>query len=668
MDAPRNLGNLLAAAGDAVDVEGVISLVVDAAPVGMMVVDDHGIVLFANRKAEGYFGYALEQLAGQSVDILLPNAQRRAHKELRQSYLERPEARQMGAGRYLMGRRRDGTEFLLEVGLTPVRMDSRTFVLASVVDVTAQRLMEEASRRNLDDRVAFQALVSEISADFVNLHPDGLDEAITNSLQKVAETLNLDRAVVWLRYEGGDDFRLAQWWARDGLPIDVSERVSIKSLFPYLWSRLMAGEVCSFSHASDIPDETTRSNVIRFGSKASTTVGFSIDGRVAGCVTFSTAREEREWPQDVVGRLQLLSGVFANAIARQRGDRALTTALAEVKRLSEQLKAENSYLRGEVQHVIGSSPVVGQSPAIFQALELVAQVAPTDSSVLLLGETGTGKELFAAQVHELSARRDRLMVRVNCAAIPDTLLESELFGREKGAYTGALTRQTGRFELADKSTLFLDEIGDLPIEVQVKLLRVLEDRQIERLGSSRSIKVDVRIIAATHRNLEEMVADGTFREDLYYRLNVFPIRVPPLRERPGDIPLLVWRFVDEFSKRFGKPITSIDKDSLAELQRHQWPGNVRELRNVVERAMIVAKPGGRLVIAVVPLVQAPAAPAAAKSSRLVDVEMAHMRGVLESCGWRIRGAGGAAERLGLKPSTLETRMAKLGIRRPDRTA
>jgi formate hydrogenlyase transcriptional activator len=283
--------------------------------------------------------------------------------------------------------------------------------------------------------------------------------------------------------------------------------------------------------------------------------------------------------------------------------------------------------------------------------------------VLLLGETGTGKELFASQVHDLSARRDRLMVRVNCAAIPDTLLESELFGREKGAYTGALTRQTGRFELADKSTIFLDEIGDLPLEVQVKLLRVLEDRQVERLGSSRSVRVDVRIVAATHRNLEEMVVAGKFREDLYYRLNVFPIRVPPLRERPGDVPLLVWRFVDEFSKRFAKPVMSIDKSSMAELQRHGWPGNVRELRNVVERAMIVARPGAPLVV---PLTSAPSASTMPKSSKLVDVEIAHMRSVLEACAWRIRGAGGAAERLGLKPSTLETRMAKLGLRRPEK--
>jgi formate hydrogenlyase transcriptional activator len=285
--------------------------------------------------------------------------------------------------------------------------------------------------------------------------------------------------------------------------------------------------------------------------------------------------------------------------------------------------------------------------------------------VLLLGETGTGKELFATQVHDFSRRHARLMVRVNCASIPDTLLESELFGREKGAYTGALTQQIGRFELADRSTIFLDEIGDLPMQLQVKLLRVLEERQLERLGSSRSIKVDVRIVAATHRNLDEMVVAGKFREDLYYRLNVFPIRVPPLRERPDDIGLLVWRFVEEFSRRFGKPIAGIDKDSFADLQRYSWPGNVRELRNVVERAMIVATPGGRLSIPLVPPPFAPAA-ATAKSSALTDVQSAHLRTVLESTGWRVRGPGGAAERLGLKPSTLETRMAKLGISRPDK--
>ena len=230
-------------------------------------------------------------------------------------------------------------------------------------------------------------------------------------------------------------------------------------------------------------------------------------------------------------------------------------------------------------------------------MEQIQQVAATDSTVLLLGETGTGKELFATQIHELGNRHGRAMVRVNCGAIPSTLIESELFGREKGAFTGALARQVGRFELADHSTIFLDEIGDLPSEVQVKLLRVLEERQIERLGSPRPISIDTRIIAATHRNLEQRIADGAFREDLYYRLNVFPIHVPPLRERAEDIPLLVWRFVEEFSKAFGKRIDTIDKDSLTALQQSRWPGNIRELRNVVERAMIVGDRARRLTIA-----------------------------------------------------------------------
>jgi transcriptional regulator with GAF, ATPase, and Fis domain len=292
-------------------------------------------------------------------------------------------------------------------------------------------------------------------------------------------------------------------------------------------------------------------------------------------------------------------------------------------------------------------------------LEQIRQVAATDATVLLLGETGTGKELFATQIHELSSRRARAMVRVNCAAIPATLIESELFGREKGAFTGALARQVGRFELADASTIFLDEIGDLPLEVQVKLLRVIEERKIERLGSPRSISVDTRIIAATHRDLEQSIASGAFREDLFYRLNVFPIRVPPLRDRAEDVPMLVWRFVEEFSKAFGKRIDSISKESLAALQQYAWPGNIRELRNVVERAMITAT-GPRLTITL----PSASAAAARRSSRLVDVEREHIRGVLERAGWRVRGAGGAADRLGLKPTTLETRMAKLGLKRP----
>jgi transcriptional regulator with GAF, ATPase, and Fis domain len=235
-----------------------------------------------------------------------------------------------------------------------------------------------------------------------------------------------------------------------------------------------------------------------------------------------------------------------------------------------------------------------------------------------------------------------------------------LFGREKGAFTGALARQIGRFELASGSTIFLDEIGDLPGDLQVKLLRVLETGQIERLGSPQAIAVDVRIVVATHRNLEQRIAEGAFRPDLFYRLNVFPIRVPPLRERTEDIPLLVWRFVEDFSKAFGKRVDAIDDRSLVALQRYSWPGNIRELRNVVERAMITAS-GPRLSISPPP----GSAAASRHSAKLVDVEREHIRGVLEGTGWRIRGAAGAADCLGLKPTTLETRMAKLGLRRPD---
>jgi formate hydrogenlyase transcriptional activator len=251
------------------------------------------------------------------------------------------------------------------------------------------------------------------------------------------------------------------------------------------------------------------------------------------------------------------------------------------------------------------------------------------------------------------------MVRVNCAAIPATLIESELFGREKGAFTGALARQIGRFELADHSTIFLDEIGDLPFEVQVKLLRVLEERHIERLGNPKSIHVDTRIIAATHRDLEQHIAEGKFRADLFYRLNVFPIDVPPLRERTDDIPLLVSRFVEEFSKSFGKTIEVVAKENMAALQRYPWPGNIRELRNVVERAVISAN-GTRLTIEI------PGPPAAVRrvNVKLDDFQKQHIRAVLESSGWRVRGPGGAADRLGLKPTTLESRMAKLGLRRP----
>ena len=281
------------------------------------------------------------------------------------------------------------------------------------------------------------------------------------------------------------------------------------------------------------------------------------------------------------------SGCFATSRNAVRREEALRQSLSEIERLKDRLQAESDYLKAEIRVVHADGEVTGQSPAIQKVLRLVEQVAPTDSSVLVRGETGSGKELVAQAIHRQSPRRSHLMVKVNCAALPSGLVESELFGREKGAYTGALTRQVGRFEVADGSTLFLDEIGELSLEVQAKLLRVLETGEFERLGSPKTIKVEVRVIAATNRDLPEEIKKGRFREDLYYRLNVFPIRVPPLRERPEDIPVLVWTFLEELSSRMGKRITHVPRRAMESLQRHPWPGNVRELRNVIEHGAIV---------------------------------------------------------------------------------
>ncbi len=334
----------------------------------------------------------------------------------------------------------------------------------------------------------------------------------------------------------------------------------------------------------------------------------------------------------------------------------------EIRRLRNCLRGENLLLRKTQSEQAAVIDMVGQSPVFQHMLMLAEQVAATDATVLLLGETGTGKELLARTIHKMSLRRVRPMVCVNCAALPATLIESELFGREKGAYTGALSHQIGRFEMANGSTVFLDEIGDLSPELQVKLLRVLAEKQIERLGGCKSIPVDVRVIAATHRDLGQAIQEGWFRQDLFYRLNVFPIRVPPLRDHRDDIPLLVWSFIGQLNQSMGKNIEAVDESDLDALMQYSWPGNIRELRNLVERAMILAN-GSRLRITLPDPVANAASHVSPPSS---EEERIRLRRVLENTGWRIRGPHGAAETLGLKPTTLESRMKALGIHRPTR--
>lgn len=358
----------------------------------------------------------------------------------------------------------------------------------------------------------------------------------------------------------------------------------------------------------------------------------------------------------------VLTGVTVDVTPRKLQEEKLQGALAQVQALQRQLENENTYLRSQIQVESGRGEIVGESDVVEQMLADARDVAPTDATVFITGETGTGKELLAQAIHDLSSRKKRTMVKVNCAALPAPLIESELFGRERGAYTGAMTRQVGRFEAADKSTLLLDEIGDLPMDLQAKLLRVLEDGTFQRLGSTRSIKSDVRIIAATNRDLSSMVADGSFREDLFHRLNVFPLEVPPLRARVDDIPRLVWTFVQELNGKMGRSVDSIPKSVMDNLQRYPWPGNIRELRNAIERAMIVSR-DRQLVIKLVDTVENLDSTLQPLSS-LEDVERHHISDVLDRTHWRISGKGGAAEILGLRPTTLHSRLKKLGISRP----
>jgi formate hydrogenlyase transcriptional activator len=383
---------------------------------------------------------------------------------------------------------------------------------------------------------------------------------------------------------------------------------------------------------------------------------YSIDHRVirpdgAACIV----HEQGEVFFSPEGKPVRMIGTVQDITKSKQMEKILEIQLEEIQALKQQLETENIYLRQEINLLHTHEEIIGQSKALRKVLKQVEQVAPTNTVVLIQGETGTGKELVARAIHNLSKRKDRVMVVVNCASLPSALVESELFGREKGAYTGALSKQAGRFEIAHGSTILLDEIGELSHEVQAKLLRVLQDGYFERLGSPKPVKVDVRVIAATNRDLTEEVRRGRFREDLYYRLNVFPIKMPPLRARTDDIPLLTWSFINEFSNQLGKKITSVPKKVMELLTTYSWPGNIRELRNVIEQAVIISD--GTLNVRL----PRDSFAQGTQITTLQEAEQRHIMQVLERTGWRIKGRSGAAEILGLKPSTLYTKMKKLGI-------
>jgi formate hydrogenlyase transcriptional activator len=647
----------------------------------------------------------------------------------------------------------------------------------------------QSDSEHIGSHLEVEALISDLSSRFINLPAGDVDREIDDALRRVCESLGIDVAVLW------------QWLGTNPSVISPTHVYAAQEgprsfdplrqeLFPWVVQQMLAGHKVAISSLEGLPAEAAvdRESARLSGIHSNLTLPLAVGGEPpVGALAFNTLRAQRDWPDMVVKRLQLVAQVFTNALARRRyelslresesrlmagtdlaglafyevdfgagvlfiderfrevcgvppereaGHQALEFWMeqlhpddrqwvldlrrqlhegrlerlnieyrfrhptqgekwihhigvvskrdatgrtvksfgvlrditekrrqeedlrqshAEITLLKERLQAETDYLKAEIRVIHPHGEITGQSSVIRQVLHLVEQVALTGSSVLVCGETGTGKELVAQAIHRTSPRGNRLMVKVNCAALPSGLVESELFGREKGAFTGALTRQIGRFEVADGSTLFLDEIGELSLEVQAKLLRVLEQGEFERLGSPRTIKVDVRLIAATHRDLADDIRMGRFREDLYYRLNVFPIRVPPLRERAEDIPLLVWAFLEEFSSRMGKKITQVPRATMDALQRRPWPGNVRELRNVLEHAAILTNDKTLRV----PLLDRAVSGEAAQT--LADAERDHILRTLERTAWRIKGPHGAAAALGLKPSTLYSRMKKLGI-------
>ena len=505
------------------------------------------------------------------------------------------------------------------------------------------------------DRIEFEELLSNVSARLIAVDPEGLRATIQSALDTVRNFFRADRCGL---LEVNDDLETlkAEYASYSDGTRRVSGDIDLAKLYPWTRQRVVIDrETVNVTDPDELPPvaRVDRTTFELMETKSLVVIPIEVGHQRLHLILISTVRNSCSWPNEYLPRLQLLGEMLVNTIERTR-------ALEDVQRLREQLENENVYLRKEFHRNSGEQLIVGRGPAIRRTLNLAEQVAGTSSTVLLLGETGVGKGRLAEYIHECSSRRNRPMITVNCSAIPASLIESELFGREKGAYTGALSKQIGRFELAHGSTLLIDEIGELPLDMQVKLLRVLESHSIERLGNPKSVPVDVRIIAATNRDLESAIKEGRFRKDLFYRLNVFPITVPPLRERKEDIPLFIDTFVDEFTGSMAKPIDDLDPDSLHQLVEYSWPGNVRELRNTVERAMILAT--GPILRVAIPETDVKAA--SMPGSDLAAVERYHILQVLKESAWRIRGAHGAASRLGLKPTTLESRIKSMGLLRP----
>jgi len=607
------------------------------APAGYHSLDKKGIVVRINDTELSWLGYSRDEIVGKKkFSALLTPKSAAAYKEIfpkfqKTGWLKDVEVRMM---------RKDGSILPVLVNASAVKDNDGNFLMSrcTVYDISERKRAQEALQKTHDE---LERRVKERTAELLRAN-EQLAEEIAAREESLKESEAQIRAFM------------------DNMPsmVIIKDNASRPLFFNREFLKYFPGN----EWLNKTPHETFSAEIadamLEADLRALDEGFFSYEEKWTDKDGIERTLETRKFVIDRKDGPPHL-GVIINDISdRKRAEEELRRAFDEIRQLKDQLLAENLYLQQEINLVDKHEDVIGNSGLIRNVLHQAEQVAATDSTVLIQGETGTGKELIAHAVHNLSTRKGGLLVKVNCAALPPTLIESELFGREKGAFTGALERQIGRFELADKSTIFLDEIDGLSLELQSKLLKVLQNGEFERLGSPKTVKVDVRVIAATNRDLGQAVRTGTFREDLYYRLNIFPITVPPLRDRKEDILPLVWFFVREFCKRMGKRIESIPQKSIEVLQAYPWPGNVRELRNVVERSMIITT-GSVLHIETPKMVES----MTDRISTLGEVERQHIIRVLNSTGWKISGRNGAAEILGMNPKTLESRMKKMGIKR-----
>jgi formate hydrogenlyase transcriptional activator len=527
--------------------------------------------------------------------------------------------------------------------------------------------METITARSDEELVTrTDRLIAELSAALIRVEGDHVAAAVDDALRRVGESLDVDRCLLLECIENEAAVDAVFHWSRPALGGIESEAdvASFKTLLDgwHGTQEALVFERIPEELPVDVLAAIADDAVPRITMTSAVVIRVTIPGidGVTCLLVIGLVAEHRRWPDHVVECIRRVAGLMATALARRRGQQVLQQSQLEIARLRAQLDDDDAPQAAAPRAPIaGFDDIVGNSPALRSALSLLQEVATTDSTALLLGETGTGKELFAKALHMRSSRRQFPIVSVNCAALPPTLIESELFGHERGAFTDAVAQRQGRFELAHRGTLFLDEIGDLPLELQAKLLRVLQEGEFERVGAARTRRVDVRIVAATHRDLGQAVSAGDFREDLYYRLNVFPIRLPPLRERREDIPALVWSIIRKRQRAMHRAVTRVPQTVMDALQRHPWPGNIRQLENVVERALIHST-GDTLVLVPDDLEEVETT-SVTDATSLSSIERAHIEKILRECGWRINGAGNTAERLGMHPNTLRFRMKKLGI-------